>query len=103
MRLSEAAGLSAEHAIAVINTATGRSAVSEVMVPRWVLPASFNSGFTAGLMRKDVRLALELAAEAGVQLPFSEHVEAIWQGTRGDLPDSDDFTRMADYRKERSS
>jgi 3-hydroxyisobutyrate dehydrogenase len=32
MRLSEAAGLSAQEAIAVVNTATGRSAISEVMV-----------------------------------------------------------------------
>jgi 3-hydroxyisobutyrate dehydrogenase len=103
IRLSEAAGLSAEQAIAVVNTATGRSAVSEVMVPRWVLPATFDSGFSAGLMRKDLRLALKMAAEAGVHLPLSEHVGAIWQGTCGDLPDEDDFTRMADYRKERSS
>jgi 3-hydroxyisobutyrate dehydrogenase len=103
IRLSEAAGLSAEQAVAVINTATGRSAISEVMFPRWVLPASFDSGFSAGLMRKDVQLALEMAAEAGVHLPLSQHVGAIWEGTRGDLPDDGDFTRMADYRKERSS
>jgi 3-hydroxyisobutyrate dehydrogenase len=95
MRLSEAAGLSAEDAIAVVNTATGRSAISEVMFPHWILTNSFGSGFSAGLMRKDVRLALELAAESGVDLPLSAHVAEIW---RNSLADSDDFTRMADYR-----
>ena len=100
MRLSEAAGLSAQEAIAVVNTATGRSAISEVMFPRWILPNTFDSGFSAGLMRKDVRLALELAAESGVHLPLAEHVAAIWQGTSDELPDSADFTRMADYRKQ---
>jgi 3-hydroxyisobutyrate dehydrogenase len=98
MRLSEASGLSAEQAIAVVNTATGRSAISEVMFPRWILTDRFDSGFSAGLMRKDVRLALELAAESGVDLPLSAHVAAIWRETTGSIPDSADFTRMADYR-----
>lgn len=99
MRLSEAAGLSAAEAVAVVNTATGRSAVSEVMLPRWVLPGTFDSGFSAGLMRKDVRLALELAAETGLDLPLSEHVARIWRDAADRLPDSADFTRMADYRE----
>jgi 3-hydroxyisobutyrate dehydrogenase len=99
MRLSEAAGLSAAEAIAVVNTATGRSAISEVMFPRWILTNSFDSGFSAGLMRKDVRLALDLAAASGVELPLSAHVAAIWRDAREQLPDGADFTRMADYRK----
>jgi 3-hydroxyisobutyrate dehydrogenase len=98
MRLSEAAGLSAQEAIAVVNTATGRSAISEVMFPRWILTNSFDSGFSAGLMRKDVRLALELAAESGVNLPLSAHVAEIWRDSRDSIPDAADFTRMADYR-----
>ncbi|MCJ2011426.1 NAD(P)-dependent oxidoreductase [Methylobacterium sp. J-076] len=98
LRLSEAAGLSAEEAVKVVNTATGRSAISEVMLPRWVLSGTFDSGFSAGLMRKDVRLALELAAECGVALPLSAEVRRIWQDTQGSIPDAEDFTRMADYR-----
>lgn len=98
MRLSEAAGLSAQEAIAVVNTASGRSAVSEVMFPRWVLPNTFDSGFSAGLMRKDVRLALELAADSGVSLPLCAHAGEIWGATRTTIPDTADFTRMADYR-----
>jgi 3-hydroxyisobutyrate dehydrogenase len=98
MRLSEAAGLSAEEAIKVVNTATGRSAISEMMFPRWILSNTFDSGFAAGLMRKDVRLALELAAESSVDLPLSAHVAEIWAATRDAIPDAADFTRMADYR-----
>lgn len=98
MRLSEAAGLSAADALKVVNAATGRSAISEVMYPRWVLPGTFDSGFSAGLMRKDVRLAAELAAETGQDLPLSALVDRIWRETRGSIPDSADFTRMADFR-----
>jgi 3-hydroxyisobutyrate dehydrogenase len=100
MRLSEAAGLPAEDALKVVNAATGRSAISEVMMPRWILPGSFDSGFSAGLMRKDVRLALELAEATGSALPLSAYVARIWDGTRAEIADADDFTRMADYRKE---
>lgn len=98
MRLSESAGLSAADALKVVNTATGRSAVSEVMFPRWILPGTFDSGFSAGLMRKDVRLALDLAAETGSDLPLSVHVAQIWDTMRESIPDTADFTRMADYR-----
>lgn len=98
MRLAEKAGLSAQEAIAVVNTASGRSAVSEVMFPRWVLTNSFDSGFSAGLMRKDVRLALELAAESAVDLPLCAHAADIWNASRETIPDTADFTRMADYR-----
>jgi 3-hydroxyisobutyrate dehydrogenase len=98
IRLSESAGLSAADALKVVNTATGRSAVSEVMFPRWILPGTFDSGFSAGLMRKDVRLALDLATETGSDLPLSVHVGQIWDSTRASIPDTADFTRMADYR-----
>lgn len=100
MRLSEAAGLSAADALKVVNSATGRSAISEVMFPRWILTGSFDSGFSAGLMRKDVRLALEMAQEAGVESPLSAHVGQIWESSRERIPDSADFTRMADHRQE---
>ncbi len=98
MRLSEAAGLPAEAALKVVNAATGRSAVSEVMLPRWVLSGSFDSGFTAGLMRKDVGLAVALARETGCDLPLSTEVARLWAAARERIADSDDFTRMADYR-----
>jgi 3-hydroxyisobutyrate dehydrogenase len=49
MRLSESAGLSAADALKVVNAATGRSAVSEVMFPRWILPGTFDS---AGDLRR---------------------------------------------------
>lgn len=101
MRLSEAAGLPAEAVLKVVNAATGRSAISEVMYPRWVLSGAFDSGFSAGLMRKDVGLAADLARETGTRLPLSAEVARIWAETRGRIPDAEDFTRMADHRTER--
>lgn len=103
MRFSEAAGLPADAAPKVVNAATGRSAISEMIFPRWILPGTFDSGFAAGLMRKDVRLALELATASGLELPLSAHVAQIWETARGRISDADDFTRMADYRTREST
>lgn len=100
MRLSEAAGLPAADALAVVNAATGRSAISEAMYPRWIIPGSFDSGFSAGLMRKDVRLAAEMAAEVGIELPLASLVDRLWRDSQARIADTDDFTRMADFRKQ---
>jgi 3-hydroxyisobutyrate dehydrogenase len=96
LRLAEASGLSAQDALRVINSATGRSALSEIHFPNWVMTRSFDSGFSAGLMRKDVRLALELAQETGCEMPVSELVAQLWAEPQSGLRDSDDFMWMGD-------
>ncbi|WP_281244634.1 NAD(P)-dependent oxidoreductase [Thioclava dalianensis] len=103
LRLSEAAGVSAEEALTVINSATGRSAISEIHFPNWVLPRSFDSGFSTGLMRKDLRLARELALEAGVATPMANLAATLWAETNSGLSDTDDFTLMGDPQLDRLS
>lgn len=102
-RLAEAAGVKAEAVLEAVNAATGRSAVSEVFYPKWVLSARFDSGFAAGLMRKDVRLAAELAQETGTELPLSRMVAEIWANSGEEVPDTADFTRMTAYRAGRAA
>lgn len=96
VRLSEAAGVPAADVLAVVNAASGRSAVSEVNYPRWVLNGAFDSGFTMGLMRKDVRLAAALAAEVGADCPVSELVARIWADSAARLADGEDFNRIVE-------
>lgn len=102
IRLAEAAGVPAEAALRVVNAATGRSGISEVHFPKWILSNRFDSGFAAGLMRKDVGLAADLAAEVGLDLPLSREVTRLWLEDRTTVPDGEDFTRMARYRPEAS-
>jgi 3-hydroxyisobutyrate dehydrogenase len=94
MRLSEAAGVPTDDVLKVVNAASGRSAVSEVNYPRWIANGAFDSGFTMGLMRKDVRLAAALAAESGVSLPVSGQIAKLWAESAANLPDSEDFNRI---------
>lgn len=85
------AGLDAHDLIAGLNAGSGRSAVSEVNFPRWILSDSFDSGFTMQLMRKDVRLAKQMISEMGLALPLAEQVTDIWARSAGNIADEKDF------------
>jgi 3-hydroxyisobutyrate dehydrogenase len=95
LRLGAAAGVSPEALLPVLNGASGRSAVTEVNWPRWIIPGSFDSGFSAGLMRKDVGLALELARELDVTLEATGRAAALWHEMRAAVPDAADFNRLS--------
>jgi 3-hydroxyisobutyrate dehydrogenase len=99
LRLAEAAGVSAEAVLQVVNAATGRSAISEIHFPKWIMSGRFDSGFSAKLMRKDVGLAADLARQVNIELPLSQEVARLWLADRSVVADTDDFTRMAGYRK----
>lgn len=94
LRLGAAAGVGPEALLPVLNGATGRSAATEVNWPRWIASGTFDSGFSAGLMRKDVRLALAMAAEAGAPLDATARAAAAWEALSATVPDSDDFNRL---------
>jgi len=93
-RLAERAGVSADKLLNAINAASGRSAVTEVNYPTWILNDAFNSGFTMQLMRKDVRLAAELADASGLMLPLTRTVAGLWQRSAQTIPDEEDFNRI---------
>lgn len=96
LRLGREAGIDAETLLTAINASSGRSAVSEINFPRWILNEAFDSGFSAKLMRKDVRTALELAASRGTNLDLLERAAEIWRDSTGRLPDDHDFNRIAE-------
>ena len=98
LRLAVAAGVEAEAVLPVVNAATGRSGVSEVHFPKWIMSNRFDSGFATGLMRKDVELAADLAQEVGIDLPLSRAVARFWLADRTEVSDAEDFTRMSGYR-----
>jgi 3-hydroxyisobutyrate dehydrogenase len=89
--LGTKAGLDPSDLIAGLNAGSGRSAISEVNFPRWILNDGFDSGFTMQLMRKDIRLAKCLIGEMELELPMSEQAAAIWAESEKNIPDQDDF------------
>ncbi|MFK0684491.1 NAD(P)-dependent oxidoreductase [Ochrobactrum sp. BD67] len=97
LKLALAAGISPESALRVLNAASGKSMISEVHFPTWIMNDRFDSGFTMGLMRKDVRLAQELAERTGADIPLTSVVAKLWAGS-GHLEDRDDFTHMGAFQ-----
>jgi len=92
--LGTKAGLNAEDLIAGLNAGSGRSAISEVNFPRWILNQAFDSGFTMQLMRKDVGLAKNMIADMGLELPMSEKVSQIWAASEDNLAGENDFNTI---------
>lgn len=97
VRLGVAAGVEAKDMLAGVNAGSGRSGVSEVNFPRWVLNGAFDSGFTMGLMRKDVSLAMELAKNSGVALDGFAAIARIWLEGSKDILDTADFNEITKY------
>lgn len=90
LRAARLAGVDPAAVLAAVNGASGRSAATEVNFPRWILSGAFDSGFTAGLMRKDLSLA---AALAGADAPLLAAALAAWRDSG--VTDAADFNQVA--------
>lgn len=95
LKLGDAAGLDADTLLEVLNLGSGRSAATEINLPRWVMSGVYDSGFSMGLMRKDVRLAANLGALG----PVSERAASVWAESVEALADAADFNRMVDLAR----
>ncbi|WMN16843.1 NAD(P)-dependent oxidoreductase [Pseudomonas piscis] len=85
------AGVAAGKLLEGINAGSGRSAASQAMFPNWVLSKAYDSGFSIGLMRKDVGLATALMDRLDLDLPLSRSVAQLWQASSETLADQEDF------------
>jgi 3-hydroxyisobutyrate dehydrogenase-like beta-hydroxyacid dehydrogenase len=88
------AGLDPRIMLDVINASSGRSTATEQKFPEVVLPRSFNQGFTAGLMFKDVNLFISEAKALGIPIQVIEAVAAILKLTCDELGPDKDITQV---------
>ena len=77
--VGRAFGLDPEAMNEVLNASTGKNNATEVKVKQFLLSGAFNSGFSAGLMAKDLATAAGLADAMGVEAPFAHECVAVWQ------------------------
>ena len=86
--LAERAGLSPDAFVDVINASNGRSYSTEVKFPKYILDRSFDDGFATALMSKDLKIALEAAAEIDFPMLIGSTVAQVWQAAvaRGNGP-----------------
>jgi 3-hydroxyisobutyrate dehydrogenase len=74
----------------IISVSTGRSFISEVVMREHVIPARYTTGFTVGLLAKDVRIAAELGEAMKLDAPVLRLVRDRWALARDRLGASSD-------------
>jgi 3-hydroxyisobutyrate dehydrogenase len=92
---ARAFGLDPRLALDVINESSGRSGSTQNKWPNFILPGTFDSGFSLRLMLKDMRTALDLVHSAGASAPLSESSVALWARAAEELPPAADHTEIA--------
>lgn len=92
--LANKAGVSPQDFLNGLNQGSGRSAASEVNFDKWILNHAYDSGFTMGLMRKDVGLAKELMQDLNLDFPLVKEVMNIWSDSTHVLSDNEDFNAI---------
>ena len=85
------AGVPARAGIDVLNASSGRSFVSEALIPARVLTGSWPNTFRLALMDKDVKIALELIGQLGLEAPLLERVAAGTADARAQLGEDADY------------
>lgn len=81
MVLGVKAGLDPEVMLTVLNKGSGRNTSTEERFPKFVLPRTFDNGFSNALMRKDLKLCMEMAEAMQVPMWVGTAVDRLWMQT----------------------
>lgn len=95
LAIAHAWGVDPEAAVAGVSGASGASRVSSAMYPNWVLTGSHDSGFTMGLMTRDLTLALDIASQKGEHPQLLGAAGSLWANALEQLGGAADFTEIA--------
>jgi 3-hydroxyisobutyrate dehydrogenase len=90
-------GLDPATMVAILNASTGKNNATENKFPQFVLPRRFASGFSLGLMVKDLRTALDVAHAAGTPAPLGEACVEAWARAEALLGGQADHTAVVQY------
>jgi 3-hydroxyisobutyrate dehydrogenase len=95
-------GLDPDLMIRIFNASTGRNTATDHKYPKFVLPRTFDSGFSLGLMAKDLRLALELANDSGSPTDLLKMTVDMWAKAEQQLGFRADNTEIVKYLESRA-
>ena len=87
-------GLDMKTMLDVVNVSTGQNTATSDKFPNRVLPGTFDAGFYAELLNKDVQLYFENAKKAGTPTHVSTEVAGIWRRCIEAFEPRTDFTRV---------
>lgn len=93
-------GLDPNIMLEVINASSGRSGSTQYKWPTFIVPETYNAGFGASLMLKDMKIATGLAHSLGTPSTLSDVAVAHWTKAVADLEPGSDHTAVAKWLRE---
>ena len=94
-------GLDPGAMLEAINGSSGRSGSTQTKWPTHIVPGTYGSGFTAGLMLKDLRIALGLADGLDAPRGHAARTVDLWTRAVAALGPAADHTEIARWLRER--
>jgi 3-hydroxyisobutyrate dehydrogenase len=91
---ARAFGIDPGTATDIINASSGMNNTTKNKVRQHMLSGSYGAGFSAGLMAKDVRTALDIAQAMQTPSGVAEHTAALWNDMEKALGFNADHTEM---------
>ncbi len=95
--LGKAFGLDGDTMVDILNVSTGRNNTTDAKMKQFVLSEEYNSGFSMGLMAKDIGIAESLANELKLNLGALAETSARWRDADSTLDRGADHTEMYRY------
>jgi len=87
-------GIAPERIIAVLNASTGKNNSTENKMMQYVVSRLFNSGFSLGLMRKDITIATDLSKRLGSKTLLGETLLKSWADAEAKIGGGADHTEI---------
>jgi 3-hydroxyisobutyrate dehydrogenase len=97
IRAAQAAGVDPEKLVEALNGGSGRNSATLTNYPTWIFNDKFDSGFTMKLMRKDVRLAMDLLRSQDINAPIAAQAGRLWAASEKTIGDAEDFNRIVQF------
>ena len=97
VRAAKAAGVDPEKLVEALNGGSGRNSATLTNYPTWIFTDKFDSGFTMKLMRKDVRLAMDLLRSQNINAPIAAEAGRLWAESAETIGDAEDFNRIVQF------
>jgi len=97
VRVGAAFGLEPATIVDILNASTGRNNSTENKLKQQILSRRFASGFSLGLMAKDLHAAAHLADATQTASPLLHHCAELWRMAADELGGGEDHTAIVKF------
>jgi 3-hydroxyisobutyrate dehydrogenase len=87
-------GIAPDKIVAVLNASSGKNNSTENKLMQFIVSEKFNSGFSLGLMKKDINIATDLAHNLGADTLLGEVLLKSWADAEAKLSGAADHTEI---------